>query len=137
MSTETTGTAPVAQKAEDEKPATAVDEKAVTASAKLGERERIQAILSLPEAENRQTLAQHIALSTDTDVESARSLLIASPEEAKAAQPDLMSQMQGMDAGVDYGATSAKVELPTLSADECVQRRKQDVRNYLNGKTVQ
>jgi ClpP class serine protease len=51
----------------------------------VNERERIAAILNAPEAEGREQLAHHLALSTDMTPEAARAILAASPKAAPAA----------------------------------------------------
>lgn len=53
------------------------------------ERERIQGILGSDEAKSRGGLALHLSMNTELPVEAARSVLGASPEEAKpeAAAP--------------------------------------------------
>ena len=50
----------------------------------VNERERIAAILTAPEAEGREQLARHLALSTDLTPEGARAILAASPKAAAA-----------------------------------------------------
>ncbi|MFQ5460602.1 MAG: S49 family peptidase [Anaerolineae bacterium] len=74
-------------------------------------RERIAAILSLPEAEGRQDLAKHIAFATTTDLDNARAMLAAAPQENAQADP-LAAAMAGVDnpdVGMDAeeGADSA------------------------------
>lgn len=54
------------------------------AAARIAERDRIKAILALPEAEGRTDLANHLALTTDMTPEAAKGILNASP---KAAPP--------------------------------------------------
>ena len=49
------------------------------------ERQRIAAILTCPEAEGREGLAQMLALETDQDVETARKVLAAAPKATAAA----------------------------------------------------
>ena len=58
-----------------------------TAAHAATERQRIAAIMRLPEAEGRRTLAEHIAYERDFDVETARQLLSAAPKEAPATPP--------------------------------------------------
>ena len=48
----------------------------------INEKDRIRAILLLPEAQQRQKQARHIALDTDLTIVQAQALLQASPEEA-------------------------------------------------------
>ncbi len=51
----------------------------------MTERQRIAAILTCPEAEGRESLAQMLALETEENVEMARRVLAASPKAAAAA----------------------------------------------------
>lgn len=74
------------------------------------ERERIQGILGSDEAKSRGGLALHISMNTELPVEAARSVLSASPEEAKpeAAAPAA--------AGADFRAAMAN-DNPNLAAE--------------------
>ncbi|MBI5135782.1 MAG: S49 family peptidase [Nitrospirae bacterium] len=77
-------------------------------------RERIAAILRLPEAEGRDGLAKHIAFATTTDLDGARAMLAAAPKENKqadllaAAMAGVENPQVGMDAGegTDYAAAA-------------------------------
>jgi len=60
---------------------------AITASTFGAERQRISAILSLPEAKGRDSLARTLALDTDASVEVARNILSAAPGGATDAPP--------------------------------------------------
>ena len=67
-------------------------------------RERIAAILALPEAEGRDGLAKHVAFSTTTDLEGARAMLAASPKaEAPKVDPlaTAMASVDNPDVGSD------------------------------------
>lgn len=69
----------------DAEAATAQAAATAAATARTTERTRIAAIQSHAEAADRQTLARHLALNTDMDVDAAAGILAASPKEAKAA----------------------------------------------------
>jgi len=67
-------------------------------------RERIGAILALPEAEGRDGLAKHVAFSTSTDLEGARAMLAASPKAETPKVDPLATAMASVDnpeVGVD------------------------------------
>lgn len=55
------------------------------AAGALAERERIAAILNLPEAAGREALARHLALKTDFDPKAASIALASAPEGQSAA----------------------------------------------------
>lgn len=61
------------------------------------ERERIKAILSAPEAEDRLALANHFALNTQFSVDDARAALAASPKEPKSNGNAFAAAMEGTD----------------------------------------
>lgn len=74
------------------------------------ERERIQGILGSDEAKSRRGLALHLSMNTELPVEAARSVLSASPEEAK---PEAAAQTA---AGADFRAAMADGN-PNLAAE--------------------
>lgn len=64
----------------------AIDAKAVAASARQAERERMSGIMGCDEAKGKSKLANHLALSTEMSVEDAKQVLAAAaPEQAQAA----------------------------------------------------
>ncbi|AEY69574.1 prohead protease [Burkholderia phage vB_BceS_AH2] len=66
----------------------AIDEKAVAASARTAERERMAGILNCEEAKGKSKLANHLALNTEMSVEDAKAMLaVAAPEQTQAAAP--------------------------------------------------
>lgn len=69
------------------------------------ERERINAIMSSDEAKGRTKLANHLALSTDTSIDAAKSILSASAEEpaAAAASDGLKPPKNLLDAAMANG----------------------------------
>ncbi len=69
-------------KAEAEKLAAAARAEGLTAGA-TAERDRIKTILALDEAEDRQTLALHLALTTPTAVEDMKAVLAGLPTDAR------------------------------------------------------
>jgi signal peptide peptidase SppA len=58
---------------------------AASATARADERARISAILSSDEAKERDTLARHLAFTTDMAADAAKGILAAAPAAAKAA----------------------------------------------------
>ncbi|MDH5528331.1 MAG: S49 family peptidase [Nitrospirota bacterium] len=66
-------------------------------------RERIAAILRLPEAEGRDGLAKHIAFATTTELDGARAMLAASPKDAPPTADRLAAAMAAVD-NPDVGA---------------------------------
>lgn len=88
------------------------DVKAIEANAsaagKTAERTRIQSIIGLAEAKDRTALANHLALSTDLSVETAKGILAASPVVVAAAAEG------AKDNG--FKAVMAATENPNLQA---------------------
>ena len=86
---------------------------AARAEARAVERSRIYGILTLPEAEGRESLARTVALETDLSSEAAAKLMAAAPKAAAAVidpkkQADVefvrqMAKIQNPDVGVDAG----------------------------------
>ena len=80
-------------------------------NAVVAERERVKAILSCDEAENRADLANHLALNTDLSVEAAKGILAAAPKTAQkpAASASFAAAMAGgnPNVGPDAGEASA------------------------------
>ena len=72
----------MAEKVEGKLPADhppVVDTAAIAAAARTAERERMSAIMALPEAKGREDLARGIATGTDLDVATAKALLATAP----------------------------------------------------------
>lgn len=76
------------------------------------ERTRIQGILGHAAAEGRSTLANHIAMSTDMDVEAAVKMLEASPKEAAQVTEPTKPEAKG----ADFNAAMSK-DNPGITAD--------------------
>lgn len=87
------------------------------ADARKAERERVSAIISLPEAANRKAQANHIAMNTDMSVEDAKVMLAASAEdkavesEKKNPFDDKMDNSEHPKVGADTGNTGDDKEL--------------------------
>lgn len=98
----------------------AIDEKAVAASARTAERERMAGILNCEEAKGKSKLANHLALNTEMSVEDAKALLTAAaPEQApQAAAPtqeknhfaDAMNASKHPEVGAGDGDSAAAAE---------------------------
>ena len=71
------------------------------AAGRKGERERVRAILGCEEAKGRESLAQTIALETDTDPEAARKLLAAAQPESKNSFAEAMARVKNPEVGAD------------------------------------
>ncbi len=78
------------------------------AAGATGERARIAAILSLPECEGREKLAQQIAFETDMSSAAAQKLLNASPKAGATANPlaAAMASEQNPNVGVSGNAAN-------------------------------
>jgi hypothetical protein len=63
---------------------TAAQVQTTDTNAALNERQRIGAILALTEAENKSTLAKHLAFETDMTVDAAKAILSAAGSEVAA-----------------------------------------------------
>ena len=68
-----------------------------TAKVVTSERDRISAILAMPEAKGRETMAQHIALKTGMDVAAAKEMLLASPASANTQSNTAFIAAMGAD----------------------------------------
>lgn len=100
--------------AEPAKPA--VDTVAVEAAAKKHERERIQAIMTAPEAEGREELARTLATDTDLTPEAAKKVLAAAPKSSKTnALADAMAQVKNPEVGADVGADANEEDAAVAS----------------------
>lgn len=75
----------------------AEDAAAVATTARNTERERIRAIRTLPEAEGRSKLADHLALETEMSAEQVKGVLAASPKEGAPAEAN--NFQKAMDSG--------------------------------------
>lgn len=87
-------------------PAT-VDTAAVTADARKAERARVNGILTCEEAKGRESLANHIAMSTEMSVEDAKKMLAASPK----AEPKADAKPNGFEAAM------ANTQNPNVGSD--------------------
>jgi signal peptide peptidase SppA len=98
-----------ADERDDDKEAASDDSAGDDTAAATAERARIDAILSSPEAQGRQGLAQHLALKTGMSAKDAKAALAASPaESAKPSNPlaDAMAKAGNPKTGADNGATA-------------------------------
>jgi hypothetical protein len=75
------------------------------AAERTKERERIRAITTHPEAANRKTQAENLALETDLSVEVAATVLKASPTERTNRIPTIEERAEGLaEFGTAHGA---------------------------------
>lgn len=93
---------------------------------KQKERERIGAILGSEEAKGRESLAQHLAFSTDMDVDAVVKTLVASPKQEQKEESSIESTT-GFDkvmAGIDNPAIAPDGEESSTeeSADDIAKR---------------
>lgn len=78
---------------------TAADVAAAAATAATAQKDRISAILSLPEAKTRGASAQNLALSTDLTVDQAKALLATLPE----TKPEASTEGNAFEAAMNSG----------------------------------
>ncbi len=83
--------------------------KGVSAGA-TSERERIQGILSLEEAQGREKLAMSLAMTTELDAEKVSGILASSPKETPAAGGNAFSQHMEHVGNPDIGADAASAD---------------------------
>lgn len=80
------------------------------ASERTKERERIRGIMTHPEAANRKTQAENLAMETDLSVDVAATVLKASPTERTSRTPTIEERAEGLaefgaaHTGVTFGA---------------------------------
>lgn len=80
------------------------------ASERTKERERIRGIMTHPEAANRKTQAEHLAMETDLSVDVAATVLKGSPTERTSRTPTIEERAEGLaefgaaHGGVTFGA---------------------------------
>lgn len=86
-------------------PAASASAQSDAGAAVTAAKQRIAAILALPEAATRAALAQEIALSTDLSVEQAKSMLSKSPEE-KAAPANAFASAMAAQGNPSLGASA-------------------------------
>lgn len=90
-----------------------VDEAVIRTRAQTGERERIAAILSAPEAKGREAAAHKLAFETDLTVKAAQSILSSLPV-AQGAQPS--GEGQGLPADLVKAAMGQTENAQILAA---------------------
>jgi len=101
--------------------AKAAEEAAAAAAASAAdqaavERERIKAILALPEAADRAGLANHFALNTQFSVDEAKAALAASPKESKANNGFAAAMDQSPNPGIGADGGNAEGDEPKGAA---------------------
>lgn len=106
-------------KAETGAPDATANAEAARAEAVRAERARINGILTHAEAAGRETLAQHLATSTDLSVEAAAAILAASPKAtASASKPDERDRLADAMSKTEQpgvGATDGSERKPTAA----------------------
>jgi len=91
-----------------------VDEKAVAASARTAERERMAGILNCEEAKDKPKLANHLALNTEMSVDDAKAMLAVAASEAPAAAEKPADKA---DKGNPFEAAMDRTANPEVGAD--------------------
>jgi signal peptide peptidase SppA len=117
------GMPPIEEKTAEPNPAPAATQEqsaAPTVDAAAIERQRIAAVLALPEAEGRLTLARELALTPGMSAETAQRLLAATPIAAAAKQTPFEQAMAGQPnpkVGADAGdADDKQAEMALVQA---------------------
>ena len=111
---------PTAEKTEPVKsvPSAEISSSQVQADASKLERERISEILNSEAATNRQELANHFALNTNMDAETAIEALNASPEVVQADASDPNSSFQKVMSDIDNPDVGHGMSTASEDSDE-------------------